>query len=100
VDAAGEGLFLFGIFHPVEDIERSSEQDRGQQPLFQPFPVLPVEQLCCRPDDGGSASLEAGRRTGMVSRRGSAAGHAEILARFNVNFLLIVFVPATFCCYN
>jgi hypothetical protein len=75
MDAPGEGLFLFRIGDPVEDIERGSEQDRGQQRLFNPFPVLPVEQLCRRPNDGGSASLETGRRTGRVSRRRSAAGH-------------------------
>jgi hypothetical protein len=78
-------LFLIGIFHPVEDIECGSEQDRGQQTLFNPFPVLPVEQLGCRRNDGGSASLEAGRRAGRVSRRGSAAG----MRKFQRNILII-----------
>jgi phage-related protein len=85
VDAAGEGRFLFGICDLVENFKRGGKQDRGQKRLFNPFPVLPVEQLCCRLDDGGSASLEAGRRAGRVSRRGSAAGHAEILAHFTAN---------------
>jgi len=36
---------LIFVSDPVEDIERGSEQDRGQQPVINPLPVLPVEPL-------------------------------------------------------
>jgi hypothetical protein len=73
VDAPGEGFSLFRICDPVEDIECGSEQDRGKQPPVHSFPVLPVEQLRCRLQDGDSAFLHAGRRSGRRAGRLSAA---------------------------
>ena len=68
MDAQGEGLFLI-LWQPVERFKGGMEQDFRQQPLVYPCPVLPVEQLHRRFQDGGSAFLRTGRRAGRRARR-------------------------------
>jgi hypothetical protein len=89
MDATGEGLFLI-VRQPVEDIERGMEQDFRHHAPVNPFPVLLVKQLHRRLENGGSAVLGAGWRTGRRARRGcafGARGHPRILARIYFSFL-------------
>jgi hypothetical protein len=79
VDTPGESFFMVGIGDPVEEIERGSEQDRGQQPLSNPSPSCRSNSFVAAAITAAALSLTlaggpGGQRGGAVLRPFGIAG--------------------------